>query len=101
MTTVNYKDLDHTGPYTVEDIEAMLIESYNVTTTFIDRRRYVEIAKGAGLHRVLHGRPNELIERAKLAREITRHLNYHMLKGDLPKLPEDTEEKTESGRVWM
>lgn len=95
---IEYKDLDHIGPYTVAEVERALAETYDVPEV-MNRTQYIHFADRVGLHRVLHGRPNEIIHRDKLAREVTRHLNYHMIKGDLPPEPEDTEET--DGKVWM
>lgn len=95
---MDYKDLDRPGlPYSVADVEKALEETYEVPEV-MNRVQYVHFAGRFGLHRVLHGRPDELILRSKLTREVTRHLNYHMLKGDLPALPEDTEESPD--KVW-
>lgn len=97
LTEISYKDLDTHGHYCVAEVEESLATQYGVPA-FMNRKQYVHFAGLVGLRRVLHNRPNELIGRDKLAREVTRHLNYHMLKGDLPERPSDDEEK---GSVWM
>jgi hypothetical protein len=102
MTTaaagVSYKDLDSHGHYSVHEVEQTLATQYGVPA-LMNRVQYVHFAKQVGLHRVLHNRPDELIDRAKFAREVTRHLNWSMLKAE--ERPEQGgEETTESGRFW-
>jgi hypothetical protein len=95
---MDYKDLDQPGlPFSVADVEKALEETYEVPEV-MNRTQYVYFAGRFGLHRVLHGRPDELILRSKFAREVTRHLNFHELKGDLVDASADTEET--NGRFW-
>ena len=98
MTTISYKDLDTHGHYCVAEVEETLATQYGVPV-LMTRVQYVYFAKAVGLHRVLHNRPDELIGRDKFAREVTRHLNWNMLKSD-DRPERDGEETTESGRFW-
>jgi len=79
MVEIDYKDLDHTGPNRVEDVEAGM-EELGVPLV-MTRAQYVHWAEKLGLHRVVNERnKRDTIIRGKLAREVTRHLNYHDLK---------------------
>lgn len=96
--TIAYKDLDQNGHYSVQEVEETLAKQYGVPVV-MTRTQYVHFAKEVGLHRVLHGRPEELIFRDKFAREVTRHLNWSMLKAD-SRPEQGGEETTELGRFW-
>lgn len=97
-TTISYHDLDHVGPYKVSEVESALATEYGLPA-LMNRVEYVHFAKQVGLRRVLHNRPGELIGRDKLAREVTRHLNYHTLKDT--ERPENDGQEESTGRVWM
>ena len=95
---IAYKDLDHIGPYSVQEVEDTLASAYGVPE-LMKRAQYVHFASRVGLHRVLHrGTEKDLIDRSKFAREVTRHLNYHVVKGDLNIDGIDKEET--NGKVW-
>jgi hypothetical protein len=97
-TAISYKDLDQAGHFCVAEVEEVLATQYGVPV-LMKREQYVNFAAKLGMHRVLHNRPDELIDRAKFAREVTRHLNWHMLKdGDRPE--QDGEEVSADGRFW-
>jgi hypothetical protein len=97
-TAIAYKDLDHGGHYSIAEVENTLATQYGVPV-LMTRIQYVHFASQFGMHRVLRNRPDELIDRAKFTREVTRHLNWHYLK-DEDRPEQEGEELNESGRFW-